>query len=68
VGLRRVESPRGGLADRPGCKWAIAAMVLYGVARGFSDASVIPILCQVISARYRATGDGSLNLSSTFTG
>ena len=43
-------------------------MLLYGVARGFSDANVMPILCQVVSAKYRATGYGFLNLFSTFTG
>ena len=47
---------------------AIAGMLLYGVARGFSDANVMPILCQVVSAKYRATGYGFPNLFSTFTG
>lgn len=47
---------------------AIVGMLLYGVARGFSDANVMPILCQVVSSKYRATGYGFLNLFSTFTG
>ena len=47
---------------------AIAGMLLYGLARGFSDANVMPILCQIISPKYRATGYGFLNLFSTFTG
>ena len=46
----------------------IVGMLLYGVARGFSDANVMPILCQVVSSKYRATGYGFLNLFSTFTG
>lgn len=47
---------------------AIVGMLLYGVARGFSDANVMPILCQIVSSKYRATGYGFLNLFSTFTG
>jgi MFS family permease len=47
---------------------AICGMLLYGVARGFSDANTMPILCQIVSPRYRATGYGFLNLFSTFAG
>lgn len=47
---------------------AISGMLLYGVARGFSDANTMPILCQIVSPRYRATGYGFLNLFSTFAG
>lgn len=47
---------------------AIAGMLLYGLARGFSDANTMPILCQIISDKYRATGYGFLNLFSTFAG
>lgn len=48
--------------------WAVAGMLLYGIGRGFSDANVMPILCQVANPKYRATGYGFLNLFSTFTG
>lgn len=47
---------------------AIAGMLFYGLARGFSDANVMPILCQIVGGKYRATGYGFLNLFSTFTG
>ncbi len=47
---------------------AIAGMLLYGLARGFSDANTMPILCQIINEKYRATGYGFLNLFSTFAG
>lgn len=47
---------------------AVAGMVVYGLGRGFSDTSTMPILCQVVSAKYRATGYGFLNLFSTFVG
>ena len=47
---------------------AIAGMLCYGLARGFADANGMPILCQIVGGKYRATGYGFLNLFSTFTG
>jgi MFS transporter, Spinster family, sphingosine-1-phosphate transporter len=47
---------------------AILGMLIYGLGRGFSDTSTMPILCQIVSPRYRATGYGFLNLFSTFVG
>lgn len=47
---------------------AILGMLIYGLGRGFSDTSTMPILCQIVSAKYRATGYGFLNLFSTFVG
>ncbi len=47
---------------------AIAAMIVYGVARGFNDANLMPVLCQIIDARYIATGYGFLNFLSTIVG
>jgi len=47
---------------------AIAAMIIYGVARGFNDANLMPVLCQVIDERYIATGYGFLNFLSTIVG
>ncbi len=47
---------------------AIIGMLVYGLGRGFSDTSTMPILCQVVDRRYRATGYGFLNLFSTFAG
>jgi hypothetical protein len=46
----------------------LAGMLFYGLARGFSDANVMPILCQIVGGKYRATGYGFLNLFSTFAG
>jgi sugar phosphate permease len=47
---------------------AIVGMIVYGLGRWFSDTSTMPILCQVVDRRYRATGYGFLNLFSTFVG
>ena len=47
---------------------AIAGLSLYGFMRVFSDANLMPILCQVSDRRYRATGYGVLNLFSCLVG
>ena len=47
---------------------AIAGMIVYGLARGFNDANLMPVLCQVIDERYIATGYGFLNFLSTIVG
>jgi MFS family permease len=47
---------------------AIAGFMLYSLTRSFSDANMMPILCVVSDARYRATGYGVLNLFSCIVG
>lgn len=47
---------------------AILAMVIFGLARGFNDANLMPILRQIIDGRYIATGYGFLNFLSTIIG
>lgn len=47
---------------------AIAGLSIYGFTRVFSDANLMPILCQVADSRYRATGYGVLNLFSCLVG
>jgi MFS family permease len=47
---------------------AILGMLIYGLGRGFSDTSTMPILCQIVSPKYRATGYGFLNMFSTLVG
>jgi MFS family permease len=47
---------------------AIIAMIIYGLARGFNDANLMPILCQIADNRYIATGYGFLNFLSTIVG
>lgn len=47
---------------------AIAGLIIYGLSRGFSDANMMPILCQVADPRYRATGYGLMNFCSCFVG
>jgi predicted MFS family arabinose efflux permease len=47
---------------------AILAMVVFGLARGFNDANLMPILRQVVDNRYIATSYGLLNFLSTIIG
>lgn len=47
---------------------AVAGMVVFGLARGFHDSNLMPIMCQVVDKRFRATGYGVLNFLSTITG
>ncbi len=47
---------------------ALAGLVCFGLAKAFSDSNMMPILCTVTDARYRATGYGVLNLFSCIVG
>ncbi|MFM2294816.1 MAG: hypothetical protein RLZZ350_1229 [Verrucomicrobiota bacterium] len=47
---------------------AIAGLVVFGLGWGFFDCNNMPILCQVTSARWRATGYGLMNLVSISCG
>ncbi len=47
---------------------AILGLILTGLTRAFTDANMMPILCMISDARYRATGYGVLNLCSAVIG
>jgi MFS family permease len=47
---------------------AIFAMIIFGLARGFNDANLMPILRQIADSRYIATAYGFLNFLSTIIG
>lgn len=47
---------------------AIAALILFGLGRGFYDANTMPLLCQLAPGSWRATGYGVLNMSSCVAG
>lgn len=47
---------------------AIFAMIVFGLARGFNDANLMPILRQIVDGRYIATSYGFLNFLSTIIG
>jgi MFS transporter, Spinster family, sphingosine-1-phosphate transporter len=47
---------------------AIAFMIFFGLGWGFYDCNNMPILCQIASARHRATGYGIMNFVSISVG
>jgi len=47
---------------------AVAGVMIYGCARYFTDANMMPVLCLVADPRYRATGFGILNLAACVIG
>ena len=46
----------------------VGAGLLFGVGFGMFDANNMPILCQIISAKYRATAYGVMNMVGVFAG
>jgi MFS family permease len=47
---------------------ALGGLVVYGIARGFFDANLMPIVRQTVDERYSATAYGMLNMIGCFTG
>jgi len=43
-------------------------LVVFGLCRAFPDANMVPILCGITDARFRATGIGFLNALATVVG
>lgn len=46
----------------------VGAGLLFGVGFGIFDANNMPILCQFVSAKYRATAYGIMNMTGVFAG
>lgn len=46
----------------------VAGAILFGLGFGIFDVNNMPILCQFVSSRYRATGYGLLNLAGISAG
>ena len=46
----------------------VGAGLLFGMGYGMFDANNMPILCQIISAKYRATAYGIMNMVGVFAG
>ena len=46
----------------------VGAGMLFGIGYGMFDANNMPILCQIISAKYRATAYGVMNMVGVFAG
>ncbi len=46
----------------------VAGGLCFGLGYGMFDANNMPILCQFISSRYRATAYGIMNMTGVFAG
>lgn len=46
----------------------MGAGLLFGVGFGIFDANNMPILCQFVSVKYRATAYGIMNMTGVFAG
>lgn len=46
----------------------IGAILCYGIGFGMYDANCMPILCQFVSSKHRATGYGIMNMVGVFSG
>lgn len=55
-------------ASTPVLAVAIGGLVVFGFGRAFTDSNMMPVLCLVADARYRATGYGVLNFLSCLVG
>lgn len=56
------------VAHSPVLPVTLAAVVLFGLTRGCTDANMMPILFEIAEPRYRATAYGMLNAFATTTG
>jgi predicted MFS family arabinose efflux permease len=45
-----------------------AGLIVFGLGRGFNDANVMPVLCQITQPNLRATGYGILNFGTCVVG
>ncbi len=57
-----------GIGYAPSLTVAITFLILFGLGWGFFDSNNMPILCQLVPARLRATGYGLMNMVSITVG
>lgn len=48
--------------------FVVGAAILFGIGYGMFDANNMPILCQFVSVKYRATAYGLMNMVGVFAG
>ena len=46
----------------------VAGAILFGLGFGMYDTNNMPILCQFVSAKYRGTAYGIMNMTGVFAG
>lgn len=56
------------LAHTSSFAFALVGMIVFGLGRGFADANLMPIVCQVLDRRFSATAYGVLNFVGVSVG
>jgi MFS family permease len=57
------------LVGATGSQWVLLpCLVAFGLGRGFFDCNLMPVTCQVVSPKLRATAYGVLNCTSSLVG
>jgi len=57
------------LIGTTGSRWVLLpCLVLFGLGRGFYDCNLMPVTCQIVSPKLRATAYGLLNCTSSIVG
>ena len=57
-----------GIGYAPTLGIAVSFLILYGIGFGFFDTNNMPILCQIVGPKLRATGYGLMNMVSITVG
>ena len=68
AGLLLLTPALAGIGFAPGLPLAIASAAIYGLGFGLFDANNMPILCQLVPPRFRATGYGLMNFCGITAG
>ncbi len=68
IGMALIVPAIFGVGWAPSLSFAITFLILFGLGWGFFDCNNMPILCQIVPSRLRATGYGVMNLVSMVCG
>lgn len=68
IGMTLIVPAIFGVGNASSLTMAIAFLILFGIGWGFFDGNNMPILCQIVPARQRATGYGIMNFVSISCG
>jgi MFS family permease len=68
IGMSLIVPAMFGVGNAGSLVTAVAFLILFGLGWGFFDCNNMPILCQIVRPRLRATGYGIMNLVSISCG
>lgn len=68
IGMSLIVPAIFGVGNATSLTMAVAFLMLFGLGWGFFDGNNMPILCQIVPARLRATGYGIMNFVSISCG